>query len=187
MIGEAPAAAALPAETDTHDTTPRPQSRQVLLAVATVAEALPLLGLHPSVVGMGRRQYRLEGRQAVISAGFAGACQPWLRPGDVLLAGDVGNNARTALGAVAGIVRTIERIASPCQKAALGREGVAAVDMETAWLAAAAAAGGLPFLGVRVIVDRVGDRAVSLASAGHYLRASLRLRQAVQQALRIWP
>src|SRR5689334_16120816 len=92
------------------------------LFVAIWAEALPLLGFRPRVSGMGRRAWDLSGCSAVISAGFAGACQPWLRPGDV----------------VSGELRTLDHVASISEKAALGRAGVAAVDMESEWLAAAA-------------------------------------------------
>src|SRR5438034_6275915 len=117
---------------------------------------------------MGRREYDLAGCSAVVSAGFAGACRPDLRPGDVLLAGDASADLRLRVGAMKGEIRTVPTIASPSEKAALGREGIAAVDMETSWLAAAAAEARLPFLGVRVIIDRVDDHPFSLATALHY-------------------
>src|SRR5689334_8597239 len=119
--------------------TPLPPGARTLVAVATWAEALPLLGLHPVVIGMGRHIPSLAGYPAVMSAGFAGACQPHLRPGDV----------------VTGRLETLDHIASPAEKAGLGRGGVAAVDMETRWLAEAAAAAGLAFTSVRVVIDRV--------------------------------
>jgi nucleoside phosphorylase len=128
---------------------------------------------------MGRRAYDLTGCEAVLSAGFAGACQPDLRPGDVLLAGAAPAALRHRLGALTGEIRTLDHIASPSEKSALGRQGVAAVDMETAWLAAAAS---VPFLSVRVIIDGLEDPAVSLATAGHYLVASCALRAAVAEA-----
>lgn len=158
-----------------------------LIAVATVAEALPLLGLRPRVTGMGRRTYDFRGCTAVVSAGFAGACQSWLRPADLLLAGRDSPELQRALSATAGEIRTVDRVLGPAAKAALGRQGAAAVDMETAWLARAAAADGLPFLALRVIVDRLEDRPVSVMVAAHYVAASRRLRQAVRQALRLWP
>ena len=151
----------------------------VALLTATWAEALPLLGLHPRVSGMGRRAWVLDGCVAVISAGFAGACRAELGPGDVLLAGDVPAGLRERLGAREGQIRTLEHIAGPEEKAALGLKGVAAVDLETAWLAAAAAEAAVPFLGVRVVIDRVQDQAVGVRSAAHYARACLALRRAV--------
>ena len=152
---------------------------RVRLLVATWAEALPLLGFGPRVTGMGRRDWDLSGCDAVISAGFAGACQPGLRPGDILLAGGVPAGLGERLGAVSGELRTLGHIAGPAEKAALGREGVAAVDMETAWLQAACE---VPFLAVRVIIDRVQDRPLGLATARHYLLACTRLRRAVAAA-----
>jgi nucleoside phosphorylase len=138
--------------------------------VATWAEALPLVGLHPNVTGMGAHIPVLAGYDAVLSAGFAGACQPWQRPGDL----------------VAGRLETLDHIASPAEKAALGRTGAEAVDMESRWLAEAAAAASLPFASVRVIVDRVQDRAVSLATATAYPRAAIALRRAVHSSLALW-
>jgi hypothetical protein len=149
------------------------------LFVATWAEALPLLGFAPRVTGMGRCDYDFSGCDAVLSAGFAGACRPELRAGDVLLAGYAPPDLRERLSARPGEIRTIDHIASPAEKAAFGRDGAAAVDMETAWLAAAA---GVPFLSVRVIVDRLEDRPLSLATAWNYPLASRALRTAVAQA-----
>jgi nucleoside phosphorylase len=148
----------------------RAAAANVRLFVATWAEALPLLGMSPRVTGMGRRVCELDGCDGVLSAGFAGACRRDLRPGDVVPSAEI---------------RTLDHIASPAEKAALGREGVAAADMETAWLAAAAAEAGLPFLGIRVVIDRVGDRALSAATAAHYLTAARALRRAVGDALRV--
>src|SRR5581483_7962415 len=140
--------------------------RDVFLAVATSAEALPLLGLHPIVTGMGARRYELQGRRAVVSAGFAGACQPDLRPGDV----------------VTGTLRTLDHIATPAEKRRLQSEGVEAVDMESHYLAEAASAAGLPFRSVRVIIDTLPDRALSLATAANYPRAAASLRAATLTA-----
>jgi hypothetical protein len=151
----------------------------VRLLVATWAEALPLIGFAPQVTGMGRRSVDLGECQAVLSAGFAGACRAGLQPGDVLLAGDAGKDLRERLGAIDGELRTVDHVASPAEKAALGRQGVAALDMETAWLAAAAS---MPFVSVRVIIDRLQDRAVSFGTARHYVTASRSLRAAVAEA-----
>ncbi|HVA24145.1 MAG TPA: hypothetical protein VMW62_07090 [Chloroflexota bacterium] len=149
------------------------------LLVATWAEALPLLGFAPRVTGMGCRSLDIGDGEALLLAGFAGACQPWLRPGDVLLAGDAPAELRSRLGAVSGEVRTLDHIANPAEKSALGGEGVAAVDMETAWLAAAS---NVPFVSVRVIIDRLEDPAVSVATAWHYMAACRSLRKAVGEA-----
>jgi nucleoside phosphorylase len=158
-----------------------------VVLVATWAEALPLLDRRPQVTGMGRRTYRLDGCRAVLSAGFAGACQAGLQPGEVLLAGEAAPWLRGELGASEGELQTLSHIASVHEKAELGRLGVAAVDMETEHLAKAAAERGIPFLGVRVIIDRVQDPALSLRTAMHYPAAAARLRTAVIHALQVWP
>jgi len=156
----------------------------VLLAVATWAEAWPLRRFGPRVIGVGRRPVIVNGHRAVLSAGFAGACLPELEPGDlVVTAGELA----ACLGACPGEIRTVTAIASPADKLRLGRQGAAAVDMETAWLRDAADAAGIPFLGVRVIIDRQQDRAASFNVARHYPRAARRLREAVTQALERWP
>jgi nucleoside phosphorylase len=138
------------------------------LFVATWAEALPLLGFGPRVTGMGRRELDLSGCTAVVSAGFAGACRRGLRAGDA---------------APADHLRTLDHIASVREKASLAREGVAAVDMETAWLAEAASTAGIPFLSVRVIIDGPDDPPLGIRTAAHYPLAARRLRAAVAEAL----
>ncbi len=152
-----------------------------------MAEALPLLGCRPRVVGMGQQRYDLGDCEAVISAGFAGACQSWLEPGDVVLAGSYEPVLKAALRAADGEIRTVDHIASPAEKAHLGRTGIAAVDMETRWLREAAESRPVPFLGIRVVIDGLGDRAAGLAAAAHYPLAALRLRRAVCRALELWP
>ena len=116
---------------------------------------------------MGRRTYDFERAAAVVFAGFAGACQPRLQPGDV----------------VTGPVWTLDHIAQPAEKAALGARGVAAVDMETEWAAKEAAARGVPFRSVRVIIDRVGDRPLSVATVRNFPGAARALRRATVAAL----
>jgi nucleoside phosphorylase len=156
----------------------------VFLAVATWAEAWPLRNFRPRVVGMGRRPVSLTGWDALLSAGFAGACRPELSPGDVLV---TSSTLVPVLGAVEGEIITVTSVASPPQKAAFGRDGAAAVDMETAWHRDRAEHAGVPFLGVRVIVDRLDDRALGLHTAWHYPAAARSLRTAVEAALKCWP
>ncbi|HEU0166695.1 MAG TPA: hypothetical protein VFS62_02885 [Chloroflexota bacterium] len=136
--------------------------------MATWAEALPLLGMHPLVTGMGARVPSLSGYDAVLSAGFAGACDPALRPGDL----------------VTGRLETLDHIAKPDEKAALRLGGAQAVDMESRWLAQAAAEAGILFMSVRIVIDRAEDRAFSSATAAGYPRAAVALRRAVSAALR---
>ena len=120
----------------------------------------------------------------MLAAGFAGACLPELRVGDVIVTSPA---LATQLKAAGTRLHTLERVVSPAEKAALGAEGFHAVDMENAWLEQAATAAGVPFVGVRVIIDRLPDRAISLATAANYVRAAKCLRQAVDRVLERWP
>lgn len=108
----------------------------------------------------------------LISLGTAGGLRPGQRPGDLLIASavidpataeshptDPGLSARLhrALGdrgavpvPLAGSDRAV---ADPVEKAALGRSGAAAVDMESHHLARAATAHGVPFAVLRVVLD----------------------------------
>lgn len=158
-----------------------------MIFVATWAEALPLLDFRPRVSGIGCRSYELAGCQAVLSAGFAGACHPDVVAGDVVLSGNAPAFLRTALGAVEGQLRTLSHIASSHEKAGLTQDGVAAVDMETGHVAAAAAKQGIPFLGVRVIIDRLQDPPLSPRMVLHYPVAWRSLRSAVREIMKVWP
>ncbi len=173
--------------------------------MATLAEAWPLWKFHPWVTGMARRNYNLPAGCYILSAGFAGACKSELSPGDVLLIGtqsqavaemfrgDSGQalspgTGREVMARVsAGALRTVNTIATPEEKRQLGLDGIDGVDMETWWLSQAARRQGLPFLGVRVIIDRLDDSAISFSTALHYPIAARRLRQAVRTALALWP
>jgi adenosylhomocysteine nucleosidase len=102
----------------------------------------------------------------LVSTGFCGALASNLRPGDLVVATDVldtasGDRLPVAATAVAGVPGrrgTIATTPHPLTDAAsrLGVAGVA-VDMESAALARAAAAEGVPFAAVRAVSDAVGD------------------------------
>ncbi len=105
--------------------------------------------------------------RAVAVAGFCGAVTPGLHPGDVVVATEVRGPAGTvacasapviaALAAVgiarvhAGPVASAGHVVRGAERGAFAREGVLAVDMESAWLAPAAA--GRPFAVLRVVLD----------------------------------
>jgi len=107
----------------------------------------------------------------LISFGVAGALSPRLRPGDVVVSGEVlGEDERwqgdgpfrrrliaaaRALGASEGPVFGADRIlATPDQKAqAWRRTGALVVDMESAIVARIAAGLGIPFLVLRAVAD----------------------------------
>jgi 4-hydroxy-3-methylbut-2-enyl diphosphate reductase len=136
----------------------------------------------------------------VAVAGFCGAVGDDLRAGDVVVASEVRGPegiTRCASGPVVaalatlgtervqvGPVACVDHLVYGRQRAVLAGEGVLAVDMESAWLAPAAA--GRPFAVVRVVLDtpaREIYRPVATLVGG--LRAWRALRRAAP-ALAIW-
>ena len=104
---------------------------------------------------------------AVAVAGFCGAVSGGLRVGDIVVASEVRGPAgvsgcvsgpvAAALGALGvervrvGPVASVDHLVRGTERGALAAEGVLAVDMESAWLAPAAA--GRPFAVLRVVLD----------------------------------
>jgi 4-hydroxy-3-methylbut-2-en-1-yl diphosphate reductase len=139
---------------------------------------------------------------AVAVAGVCGALDPALRPGDVVVAtevrgpdgsiapvpsaGVVAAALRAAgLDATLGPVASVLHLFRGVDRAALAAAGAIAVDMESAWLAGAAA--GRPFAVVRVVADGPGRHLlrnpVAAARAG---RTALRVLRLVGPALESW-
>jgi len=137
-----------------------------------------------AVSGIGRPAARaaaqalVEARvAALLSFGLAGALDPELAAGNIILPGELisDDGARyvtckawrervsASLGAVCAanmgtLLCSARLIATPLDKAAAFRAtGAAAVDMESAAVAEVAAAHDLPFIAVRVIVDTAAD------------------------------
>jgi len=153
----------------------------LLVLTALRAEAAAI-GREPDWVvlrtGMGREGARIGAARAqaveaegVAVVGVCGAAAPELRTGDVVVASEVrdpdGNVVPTPGGAFLvralreagltvhlGPIASVDHIAGPRERAALAAEGVIAVDMESGWLADAAA--GRPLVIVRVVVDVAG-------------------------------
>jgi adenosylhomocysteine nucleosidase len=115
-----------------------------------------------------------RGADRLVSFGIAGALDPTLKPGDLIVASAV----RTVQGErlpvdqkwlahltrhltearVADVVGSTTIAASVEQKAMLHRDtGAACVDQESHWVAEAAHADRLPFMVIRAIADRAGD------------------------------
>jgi 4-hydroxy-3-methylbut-2-enyl diphosphate reductase len=137
---------------------------------------------------------------AVAVAGFCGAVDGGLRPGDVVVAGEVRGPhgvtpclsepvvaALAALGRArihVGPVASVDHLVRGAERRALAREGVLAVDMESAWLLPAAA--GRPFAVVRVVLDTPSREIYRpLATLAGGLQAWLALRR-VAPALALW-
>lgn len=122
-------------------------------------------------IGMGPRRAargaRLVVGGPVLIAGFCGALDPDLEPGDVVLAselrGPTGTTAcpdpailtgvlrRGGLRVQVGPIASSQRLVVRERRRALARTGALAVDMESAWLAASAQA--RPLVTLRVVLD----------------------------------
>ncbi|MGI8821490.1 MAG: hypothetical protein ACR2ID_11585 [Chthoniobacterales bacterium] len=96
----------------------------------------------------------------LISSGFAGALDSDFSVGELLLADNYSPGAgagtlRTRAGLRAGTLANADAVLdAPADRAALAaRTGAVAVDMETATIAAACLARGIPLLALRVISD----------------------------------
>ena len=105
--------------------------------------------------------------RAVAVLGFCGALDPELAPGELVVADELrGANGsfacdgaealasaleRAGLAARRGPLVSVRRIARGKRRAELAEDGSIAVDMESAWLAPAAA--GRPFAALRAVVD----------------------------------
>ena len=115
-----------------------------------------------------------QGADRLVSFGIAGALDPSLKPGDLI----VGSAVRTTDGErmpvdqkwlayltthlgvarIADVVGSTTIAATAEQKAMLHRDtGAACVDQESHWVADAAHANRVPFIVLRAIADRAGD------------------------------
>jgi adenosylhomocysteine nucleosidase len=117
-----------------------------------------------------RLEFALEGGGGVvghplmlISSGYAGALQPGTGVGDLILGRNFSDPALAADAARLlsdwrlrqGVLTTQPRVAeTPAAKSRLAAAtGAIAVDMETAWIAAACARAAVPMLSLRVVSD----------------------------------
>ncbi len=103
----------------------------------------------------------------IVSAGYAGGLSPALSVGDLVLGANRSSPALLACAkdALAGepvhvgtLLTARAAVEHVRDKATLYRDtGALAVDMETAWIAEACAAAGLPLLSLRVVSDAADD------------------------------
>jgi len=158
--------------------------------------------------GMGRAKasraaasLELGSSRALAIAGFCGALDPTLRPGDVVVATEVRGpdgtrklpSSSMLLAALAsrgvtartGPIVTVDHVVSGNERLALAGTGALAVDMESAWLASAS--DGLPLAVLRTVVDVAGRdlRTHPLATATGGLKAYRALSRAAP-ALEAW-
>jgi 4-hydroxy-3-methylbut-2-en-1-yl diphosphate reductase len=137
---------------------------------------------------------------AVAVVGFCGALDDSLQPGDVVVADELrvtegepvlcGHSASVAAAvAEAGLrvrrgpLRSVPKMTRGAERARLADDGSIAVDMESAWLAEAAA--GRPFTALRAVVDTPSHELVRFSTLSGGIKAYRALRRAVT-ALQHW-
>jgi 4-hydroxy-3-methylbut-2-enyl diphosphate reductase len=129
---------------------------------------------------------------AVAVAGVCAAAAEGLRPGDVVVASELRSDGAAPVGldpgpllealrgrglaAHSGPIHSTDRITPPAERARLAAAGAIAVDMESAWLAEAAA--GRPLAVLRVVVEPAGRRLVDPRTLVAGPRALATLRRA---------
>ena len=143
-------------------------------AFVAVSDRGPVLVVHTGVGDTPAGRRRLEDVLGeddppllVVSAGYAGALRPDLRVGDLVLGENFSDPGllRVARGLltgeplhVGGLTTQASVAETAAAKAALhATTGALAVDMETAWIAAACARAGVALLSLRVISDAAGQ------------------------------
>jgi adenosylhomocysteine nucleosidase len=128
-------------------------------AVALVANGPgpKLAGAAVDVVKMNRQM------DALISVGFCGGLQPWLRACDVFVATEVVGVASALMPTSQKLFKTgkllsIDRVVSTAvEKSELSEAGADAVEMEAAAVAARAKQHNVPFYAVRVVTDSLDE------------------------------
>lgn len=143
-------------------------------------------GGSPGRAEAGAENLLARGADALISFGVAGALDPQLRPGDLLVAETIvtgdGNRYNTTPAWSDGVARTFEAattvrrgviatsetpLMTAKAKHSIGEAlGAIAVDMESAGVAAAAARRGVPFIAIRAIGDPASRDLPKAALAG---------------------
>jgi 4-hydroxy-3-methylbut-2-enyl diphosphate reductase len=175
---------------------------ELLLFVPMRVEALALgsrAGWTTIRTGMGPARARIAAARglaveapAVAVAGVCAAAAEGLEPGDVVVASELRSDdaapvaldpaplldalRRRGLVSHAGPIHSTDRLTPPAERARLAAAGAIAADMESAWLAEAAA--GRPLAVVRVVVEPAGRRLVDPRTLVAGPRALATLRRA---------
>ncbi|MEQ9448392.1 MAG: hypothetical protein RLN70_05710 [Rhodospirillaceae bacterium] len=143
-----------------------------------------------------------RGAEALLSFGLAGGLEPTLRNGDVVIASaintgqsDLKCDAAWATRLYGGLTNAFnvfmaplaasqDVLKTPENKAeAFKTTGAAAVDMESAGIAEAAAAKGLPFTALRVVCDRADETIPPIAAEAMTWEGRVRATATVLRAL----
>jgi len=155
-------------------------------------------GMGPDHSRRSVARLRADPAERVAVAGFCGALDAALAPGDVIVASELRGVADQPLEVPRDLVATLEgeglcvrvapvasvsRVARGDDRLTLRASGAYAVDMESAWLAPAAA--GRPFAVVRVVLDGPRHELLRPAFARNLWRAARSLG-GVARALERW-
>ena len=156
--------------------------------------------------GMGAARSRVAAVQvaerparAVAVLGFCGALTDELEPGDVVLADELRGNGpplkcqplqqllreldEVGIAARVGPIVSVPNLSRGAKRRRLAEDGSIAVDMETAWLAPAAA--GRPFAALRAVVDTPSKELVRFSTVSSGIKAYRALGRAAR-ALESW-
>jgi 4-hydroxy-3-methylbut-2-enyl diphosphate reductase len=156
--------------------------------------------------GMGAARSRVAAVQvaerparAVAVLGFCGALTDELEPGDVVLADELRGNGpplkcqpsqqllreldEVGIAARVGPIISVPNLSRGAKRRRLAEDGSIAVDMETAWLAPAAA--GRPFAALRAVVDTPSKELVRFSTVSSGIKAYRALGRAAS-ALESW-
>ncbi len=179
---------------------------EALVRSAVRGAAVRKTGMGPAKSLAAVRGLREERADALIVLGFCGGLDERSRPGEVIVAEEVlssddeghvsaradchgAERLHDALDAAGLAVRrgpivAVGKIATGERREQLRAAGALAVDMESAWLAAAA--DDRPFAVVRVVLDSPSHELFRVQALGGALRAARALRRASAVALQEW-
>jgi adenosylhomocysteine nucleosidase len=144
-----------------------PAERRALAGLAGPELAIHVSGMGAAAAGRTGAAVTARPLRALVSAGFCGALSPDLRVGDLVAPDEVRDEATgerfapdpemlaAAPGARGTLVSAARLARTPADRARL--EGLA-VDMESAALARASRAAGVPFLALRAVTDETRHR-----------------------------
>jgi 4-hydroxy-3-methylbut-2-en-1-yl diphosphate reductase len=173
----------------------RIEARALRRGASDTAVVATGMGRRRSEAAAGRMADTIAGHQAVAVAGFCGAVDPDLRPGDVVVASAVvrpdggrrdfpgaamlaGELSRAGLRAVCGPVHSVERLVRGHERHVLRATGAVAADMESAWLLDGIP-NAVPSAVVRAVTDGPGHGLVSPRVTVNAWRAARSLRTAL--------
>lgn len=149
-------------------------------------------GMGPARARRAAGIWRSGPQASLVIAGLCGALDPALRPGDLVVPSLLRSSEGTLPAPDAGPLREalrrrglrvhggtllgVQRAVSGAERRRLRESGACAVDMESPWLAAAAA--GRPFAVLRVVLDSPGAELIRMATLRRLWLSLTHLRMA---------